>query len=109
RGSNMQATLWKSTLLGSLMVLMAGCSASAAASNLASRVHAFTNPPTANQATSSPSPVSSDVQAALQAVVKKANDAQQQAFSQRDPSTMKDISTDDYYQQMVEVNTGLAG
>ncbi|MFN8474929.1 MAG: G1 family glutamic endopeptidase [Anaerolineae bacterium] len=46
--------------------------------------------------------------AAIQAVIQKANDAQQQAFAAHDPTIMKDTSTSDYYDQMVQTNQDLA-
>ena len=48
------------------------------------------------------------VEDTLRAVVQHANEAQQRAFAQGDPSPMRDDATDDYYQEMVRTNRGLA-
>ena len=102
----MQPTIFKATFVGGLMLLLAGCATPSQAGGLLSRVHAFTDPPTGAQATA-PAAAPGDVNAALQAVVQKANDEQQQAFSQSNPAIMKDTSTDSYYQQMVAINSDL--
>ncbi|MFN8483898.1 MAG: G1 family glutamic endopeptidase [Anaerolineae bacterium] len=46
--------------------------------------------------------------AAIQAVIQRANDEQQQAFAANDPTLMKDTAAGDYYNQMVQTNQGLA-
>jgi len=46
--------------------------------------------------------------AAIQAVIQRANDEQQQAFAQQNPSIMRDTATSDYYDQLVQINQHLA-
>jgi len=46
--------------------------------------------------------------AAIQAVIQKANQEQQDAFARNDPSIMKDTATDSYYNELVTVNQNLA-
>ena len=53
--------------------------------------------------TSSPQ---SDI-AAVQAVIQKANDEQQQAFAQNDPTLMQETATAGYYAQLVQVDAAL--
>ncbi len=48
-----------------------------------------------------------DPTAAIQAVIQKANDEQQQAFAANDPTLMKDTSTSSYYNEMVRTNRNL--
>src|ERR1700687_355021 len=43
----------------------------------------------------------------VQAVVRKANDEQQQAFAQKNPTLMKDTATAAYYAQLVQVEATL--
>ncbi|HKC90096.1 MAG TPA: G1 family glutamic endopeptidase, partial [Candidatus Limnocylindria bacterium] len=45
--------------------------------------------------------------AAVQAVIQKANDEQQQAFAQNDPTLMQDTATAGYYAQLVQVDAAL--
>jgi hypothetical protein len=45
--------------------------------------------------------------AAVQAVIQKANDEQQQAFAQNDPTLMQDTATAAYYAQLVQVDAAL--
>src|SRR4051794_25513843 len=44
------------------------------------------------------------VEATLRAVVQHANEAQQQAFAHRDPTPMRELATDEYYQELVQTN-----
>jgi Peptidase A4 family len=48
------------------------------------------------------------VEATLRSVVQRANEAQQQAFAQRDPTPMRALATDDYFQELVQTNRDLA-
>jgi hypothetical protein len=45
--------------------------------------------------------------AAVQAVIQKANDEQQRAFAQNDPTLMQDTATAAYYAQLVQVDAAL--
>lgn len=62
---------------------------------------------TASVALASPS-ADDPTTAAIQAVIQKANDEQQQAFAANDPTIMKDTSTSSYYDEMVQTNRGLS-
>jgi len=105
----MQSSLLKTTLLGAVALALAGCSTPAGVSSLTSRVWASlpTSPRTAATANSSNTDQGT-VDAALQAVVQRANDEQQQAFSKQDATIMKDTATDIYYRQLVQTNSDLA-
>jgi len=46
---------------------------------------------------------------AIRDVIQKANEAQAVAFTKNDPSAMRATSTDTHYQEMVKVNSDLAG
>lgn len=46
--------------------------------------------------------------AAIQAVIQKANQEQQDAFVKGDPTAMKDTATSDYYDQLVQINSDMA-
>src|SRR5579862_4353119 len=106
----MQTALLKPISIGALALLLAGCAAPSGVSQLASRAHAIipNNPPLAAPAgNASPANQTTD-DAALKAVIQKANTEQQQAFAQHDPSVMRDTATDSYYQQMVQTNSDLS-
>lgn len=46
--------------------------------------------------------------AAIQAVIQRANDAQEAAFAARNPAAMKDTATSAYYDEMAQTNADLA-
>jgi hypothetical protein len=48
------------------------------------------------------------VEAALRAVVQRANEAQQQAFAAGDPAPMRSSATDEYFQELVQTNRAMA-
>jgi hypothetical protein len=48
------------------------------------------------------------LEAALRAVVQRANEAQQQAFAQGDAAPMRELATDDYFAELVQTNRQLA-
>src|SRR3989442_2863658 len=48
------------------------------------------------------------LETALRAVVQSANEAQQQAFAQRDPAPMRELATDDYFAELEQTNRQLA-
>lgn len=89
---------------------VATATAAAAASNAATAVASEpTAAPTAQaSAAGQGSAVSDAVRQAVQAVIQKANDEQQQAFDKKDPTVMRDTATSSYYQEMVQVNRDLA-
>ena len=58
--------------------------------------------------TATPAIHSSDPATAVQAVVEKANQEQQDAFAQNNPSLMKDTSTSAYYTQITQLNQQMA-
>lgn len=68
-----------------------------------------TPPPTVAGASASPIPSSQSDAATVQAVIQKANDEQQQAFAENDPTLMKDTATAAYYAQLVQVDATLRG
>jgi hypothetical protein len=46
--------------------------------------------------------------AAVQAVIAKANQEQQDAFAKNDPTVMKDTATSSYYNELVQINSDMA-
>jgi len=46
---------------------------------------------------------------AIQGVIQKANQEQQDAFAKQDPTVMQDTATAGYYQQLVQINQDMAG
>lgn len=63
--------------------------------------------PTANPAAQA-SPVADQTAKAIQAVVERANQEQQDAFTKHDPTVMRDTATADYYKELVQINTDMA-
>ena len=59
-------------------------------------------------ATSSPSVTSDATTEAVKQVIERANQAQQKAFASGDVSVMKDTATAAYYNELTQINTGLA-
>lgn len=85
------------TLLVASLLALAGLSASAGTAR-SSRLIFAANAAPADGATA----------AAIQAVIQKANQEQQDAFAQDDPTLMQDTSTPDYDAQMAQTNQALA-
>ena len=50
---------------------------------------------------------SAAVTAAVQAVIQKANDEQVQAFTKNDPTIMQDTATQQYYNELVGINSDM--
>jgi hypothetical protein len=66
-------------------------------------------PPTTVAASGSPTTAPSDpTTAAIQAVIQKANQEQQDAFAKNDPTLMQDTATSSYYNQLVQINSDMA-
>ena len=65
----------------------------------------------ASPAATSPSPAAGTTDpatAAIQAVIQKANQEQQDAFAKNDPTVMKDTATSAYYDQLVQINSDMS-
>jgi hypothetical protein len=52
--------------------------------------------------------VPAETEAALRAVVQRANHAQQRAFAEGDPAPMRELATDDYFASLAQTNRALA-
>lgn len=64
---------------------------------------------TAAPAQAAPAVVATDpTTAAIQAVIQRANQEQQDAFAQQDPTIMQDTATPGYYAQLVQINQAMA-
>src|SRR5690349_19469040 len=50
-----------------------------------------------------------DVPSNIQGVVQRANEEQVQALVKGDPNVMRDTATDQYYQELVQLNRSMAG
>jgi len=119
------------TLVLLISLALTGCSAaSGASSSQAVGGPSSSSAPAAAPSTSTPPPMatpgpaagaspssdglsatadSSDpATAAIQAVIQKANQEQQDAFVKGDPTAMKDTATSDYYDQLVQINSDMA-
>src|SRR5712691_5538239 len=59
-------------------------------------------------ATSSPAVTSDATTAAVKQVIERANQAQGKAFASGDVSLMRDTATASYYDELTQINTGLA-
>lgn len=88
---------------------VATATAAAAASNAATAVasQSTATPMAQSSAAAQGATVSDAVRQAVQAVIQKANDEQQQAFERKDPTAMRDTATASYYQEMVQTNRDL--
>lgn len=72
--------------------------------------------PTASPTAASPAPSASPTAAAssnpdvaaIKAVIQKADQEQQTAFTKNDPTVMKDTATSSYYNQLVQINSDMA-
>ena len=66
--------------------------------------------PGATPASGNPgTPPNNSTTAAIQAVIQKADQEQQSAFAKNDPTLMKDTATTSYYNQLVQINSQMAG
>jgi hypothetical protein len=59
-------------------------------------------------ATAGTSAQNGTIDPAIKAVIQRANDEQQQAFAQDDPTRMRDTATNGYYNELVQTNADLA-
>jgi hypothetical protein len=75
--------------------------------NAATPTSANPSPTAIAGASASPAAAAQSDPATVQAVVRKANDEQQQAFSQNNPTLMQDTATAAYYAQLVQVDAAL--
>ncbi len=73
------------------------------------------SPATPATATATPAPATAqnastttDASAAIQAVIQKADQEQQDAFAKNDPTIMKDTATSGYYSQITQINDQMA-
>ncbi|HEX5504213.1 MAG TPA: G1 family glutamic endopeptidase [Thermomicrobiales bacterium] len=72
------------------------------------------SPAAATPAAASPAPATPTAtpavaaDAAIKAVIQRANDEQQQAFARNDPTLMRDTATSAYYDELVQTNRDLA-
>jgi hypothetical protein len=65
--------------------------------------------PSATPVSAVPNAPTPEVAAAVQAVIQRANQEQQQAFAAQDPTPMRDTAADDYYAELARTNQDLAG
>ncbi len=91
------------TLVLFVALALAGCSPAASATGSTPGQTAGATPTSGSQATSSDPTV-----AAIQAVIQKADQEQQDAFTKNDPTLMQDTATTAYYNQLVQINSQMA-
>jgi hypothetical protein len=103
-GSTLQAVLF-----GTVSVLLVSCSTASGLAELQRELQSRLRTGPAASAPRGPEDTAaeSSVRAAIQLVIHRSNFEQEQAIAARDSSIMKDTSTDDYYDELVEINQGL--
>lgn len=113
-------------LLFAGMLTLSGCSAASGITGIpftgganpaSTPVTAPSKSSPAPTATTAPAPAASTAApstsdpavAAIEAVIQKANQEQQTAFEKGDPTVMQDTATSSYYNELTQINSGMAG
>ena len=90
-----------------LIIAIVGAAALAGRNGSTPLASATPQPTAVAGASATPASSPQNDTAAVQAVIQKANDEQQQAFAQNDPTLMQDTATAGYYAQLVQVDAAL--
>lgn len=98
----------RAALFGTLALLLAGCATPSGITGTLPHVRGV-SPPAVAATTGNPAPLAASAQAAVEQVIQRANQEQQEALAQGKPQLMQDTATPAYYRQAVQINQDLAG